>query len=174
MWLFIAIIIVVCLVVGLISYRNRFVTLSERIRQAKSNVNMAKDKYTTVERKSLGMARKVLKDNVEAHRYIAGDRISSESLMALGQMYPQFSNSFQDSAATLLRLHGDYQAAQNILNSVISQYNTAVEMFPGKLFAFFLGFNRTELIGEEDLEEAMERKKTEEVEYDIDEPMFDK
>lgn len=130
----------------------------ENINKAKSEVNTAKAKYFEVQRKAIGLVGKTGKNEADLYKDIktSGGRISSETLMALGQQYPDLKDKFESSARLSDNLYGSYRKAQTQLNDAITEYNTYINLFPNNIAAYILGYVRETLIDEANLEKSKE------------------
>ena len=67
---------------------------------------------------------------------------SLDRLMVVVEAYPELkaSASFAELRAELTDLENKIAAARRYLNNAVGEYNTAIEQFPGSLFAGLFGF----------------------------------
>ena len=88
----------------------------------------------------------------------ASDQLSGAMgrLFAVAENYPQLraSENFQELQGELTDTEDKIAAARRYYNSVVQNYNTAVQSFPALLYAGLLGFRRREFFAAQDSERA--------------------
>ena len=77
-------------------------------------------------------------------------------LFAVAENYPQLraSENFQELQGELTDTEDKIAAARRYYNSVVQNYNTAIQSFPALLYAGLLGFRRREFFAAQDSERA--------------------
>ncbi len=154
----IALILIIVSLVFLIKCKNKFVVLSSNVKKCMSEVNTAKAKYLEVQRKALGLAGKATNNEGKVYQEIknSAGQISSDKLLALGQMYPDLKDKFSTAASLSDRLYNDYRIAQTQLNNAITEYNQEISVVPQNIAAFLWGYKQETLIDEENLDRSKE------------------
>jgi LemA protein len=88
----------------------------------------------------------------------ASDQLSGAMgrLFAVAENYPQLraSENFQQLQGELTDTEDKIAAARRYYNSVVQNYNTAIQSFPALLYAGLLGFRRREFFAAQDAERA--------------------
>ena len=88
----------------------------------------------------------------------ASDQLSGAMgrLFAVAENYPQLraSENFQQLQGELTDTEDKIAAARRYYNSVVQNYNTAIQSFPALLYAGLLGFRRREFFAAQDSERA--------------------
>ncbi len=88
----------------------------------------------------------------------ASDQLSGAMgrLFAVAENYPQLraSENFQELQGELTDTEDKIAAARRYYNSVVQNYNTAIQSFPALLYAGLLGFRRREFFAAQDSERA--------------------
>jgi LemA protein len=88
----------------------------------------------------------------------ASDQLSGAMgrLFAVAENYPQLraSENFQQLQGELTDTEDKIAAARRYYNSVVQNYNTAIQSFPALLYAGMLGFHRREFFAAQDSERA--------------------
>lgn len=152
----IVIILIILMTIWLIKERNGFVVLVAKVEQEMSNVNTAKAKYLAVQKKAIGLAGKATSNEGQIYESIrnSAGQISSTTLLSLGQMYPDLKDKFDSAAHLSDSLYTDYRNAQSVLNQAITEYNTAIALFPSSIAAWLFGFEKETLIDQEHLTDS--------------------
>jgi len=90
-----------------------------------------------------------------------------KSLFAVAENYPQLraSENFQQLQAQLVDTEDKIQASRRFYNSVVRDFNTKRKVFPTKIFANMLGFNKDREFFEVDDAEQAEIKEAPEVKF---------
>ncbi len=164
---FLTIAIIILLIAFLISKYNRFKEYSAEIAMHMSEVNTAKAKYLKIQKKAIGLAGKATKNEGDIYMNIknAGGKISSETLLSLGTMYPELKDKFATAANLSEKMIDSYRNEQTALNNIITQYNKYVSIFPNNIAAFILGYRTMDLIGQDKLQEATKLEMEDEMDF---------
>jgi LemA protein len=90
-----------------------------------------------------------------------------KSLFAVAENYPQLraSENFQELQSQLVDTEDKIQASRRFYNSVVRDFNTKRKVFPTKVFANMLGFNKDREFFEVDDAEEAEIQKTPDVKF---------
>ena len=144
---------------------NKFVTLKNKVKQAKSTIEvylnqrfdlipnlvecvkgyMAHEQETFVKIAEMRSAY-----NSEKNKDLKkGAALNSECnrIMAIGEDNPDLkaSEQFLSLQKTLTKIESQLQAARRIYNGDVTLYNTAIETFPSNIFAIVFGFQKFDL-----------------------------
>jgi LemA protein len=181
----IVIIVIVALVVLLIPfmYYNRFVTLSQRIKNSKSQISVQLKKRADLVPNLVNMVkgymkheREVLTEVTKARtslmnakdfgkKVAAGNQLQDalKSLFAVAENYPDLkaSQNFLQLQQEVASIEDKIAYARQYFNDSIMSYNTMIERIPGMWFAGIFGFKK-----EEYFEIPEEEKAVVEVKFD--------
>ena len=167
----IGIIVIVVLIIMFIAERNKFIRLSNNIRNSKSSIDVyLKQRFDLIPNlveTVKGYAKheeQLFKDVVEArNRYNQTESIKDgietnndlNRVIALKEDYPELkaNENFLDLQKQLSKMESQLQAARRVYNSEVNVYNNAVMSFPSNLFAILYGY------GKENYFEAKEEEK---------------
>src|SRR3989338_3367304 len=165
------------LVIYLIFAYNRFITLSQRIHESWSDIDIQlkrrydlipnlletvkgyadheKQVFENVTRaRAIAMGAKDVKSHAEAENMLTG---ALKSLFAVAEAYPNLraSENFQQLHDELTDTENKIQAARRFYNSNVINMNVAVESFPSNLIANTFGFSKKDFF---DLKEEAARE----------------
>ena len=165
------------LVIYLIFAYNRFITLSQRIHESWSDIDIQlkrrydlipnlletvkgyadheKQVFENVTRaRAMAMGAKDVKSHAEAENMLTG---ALKSLFAVAEAYPNLraSENFQQLHDELTDTENKIQAARRFYNSNVINMNVAVESFPSNLIANTFGFSKKDFF---DLKEEAARE----------------
>ena len=162
-------IIILCiiglLVIFVIAEFNKFVTLKNKVKQAKSTIEVYLNQrfdlipnlvecvksYMTHEQETFTKIAEMRSEfsNEKNKDLKKGAALNSECnrIMAIGEDYPelQASEQFLNLQKTLSKIESQLQAARRIYNGDVTLYNTAIETFPSNIFAIIFGFQKFDL-----------------------------
>jgi LemA protein len=158
--------IIVLVVFIAILYFNKFVRLKNKVKEAWSSVDVQLKRrynvipnlietvkgYTSHEKEvmeSLTLARtRAIEAGNVADQAAAENSISSalKSIFAVAENYPDLkaNTNFLQLQEALLAVEDEIQMARRYYNAVVNDNNTALEQFPGVLFAMMFGFKTSE------------------------------
>jgi LemA protein len=93
--------------------------------------------------RSLAQEAKTLGDQMQAENLLAG---ALKGLFAVVENYPELlaNQNFMKLQDTLIDVEENLQMARRYYNAIVRDNNTAVESFPGNLFAWIFGFKTAE------------------------------
>jgi LemA protein len=158
--------IAVLLVVVVIGMYNRFVTLTNRVKEAWSDIDVQLKRrydlipnlvetvkgYVAHERQTLekvteartkAMGAQSVADHAEAENMLAG---ALKSLFAVAEAYPtlQANPSFVELQRELSDTENKIQAARRFYNSVVQELNNAMQSFPSNIVGNSFGFKESD------------------------------
>lgn len=153
---------IVALIVVLAGYYNRFITLTNKVQSAWSDIDTHLKKrydlipnlinvikgYATHEKETLERVVELrnqaqgasgAKDQAQAETMLSG---ALKSLFALSEAYPDLkaNTNFLDLQETLKTVEDDINMARRYYNGSVQAYNTAIQMFPANFLAGLFGF----------------------------------
>ena len=146
------IIIIVVLVGWLISKRNEFHGMREKIKAQGSKISVWEENRAAALNDALSIAKLACGHEVSGiERLTAGDQLMQ--LQFLGEKYPHLNSvsGYMEALSRSFKLNEDITAAREMLTGNIQEYNIAIGEFPGLLVARMFGFKKEELIDEENL-----------------------
>ena len=144
---------------------NKFVTLKNKVKQAKSTIEVYLNQrfdlipnlvecvkgYMAHEQETFAKIAEMRSAyNSEKNKDLKkGAALNSEfnRIMAVGEDNPDLkaSEQFLSLQKTLTKIESQLQAARRIYNGDVTLYNTAIETFPSNIFAIIFGFQKFEL-----------------------------
>ena len=164
--LYIVLGIVAVIIVWAIYAYNKFVTLTTRIKEAWSDIDVQlKRRYDLIpnlvetvkgyaaheagtlqkvtEMRTRAMNATAPKDKAEAENMLSG---ALKSLFAVSENYPNLkaNENFVELQRELSDTENKIQAARRFYNSVVQDLNAAVQMFPSNIVAGMAGFKQAE------------------------------
>lgn len=167
----------VILLIGVIAYYNRFVALRNKAREAWSGIDIQlKHRYDLIPNaletvkqyaahekqvmeqiansRALGIQADTVQRQTEAENQINN---ALDRLFAIVESYPELkaSENFREFQETLEEIEEQIQLARRYYNAVVRDNNTALESFPGVIFANSFNFKTFEFF---EMEEPEHRK----------------
>jgi LemA protein len=164
LYILVGLVIVVALL--LVYYYNRFVTLTNRVKEAWSDIDVQLKRrydlipnlvetvkgYATHEKATLAnvtemrtraMNATTPSDKADAENMLSG---ALKSLFAVSESYPNLkaNENFLELQRQLEDTENKLQAARRFYNSVVQDMNTSVQSFPGNLIAGSFGFRQSD------------------------------
>ena len=144
---------------------NKFVTLKNKVKQAKSTIEVYLNQrfdlipnlvecvkgYMTHEQETFTKIAEMRSAyNSEKNKDLKkGAELNAECnrIMAIGEDNPDLkaSEQFLNLQKTLTKIESQLQAARRIYNGDVTLYNTAIETFPSNIFAIIFGFQKFDL-----------------------------
>ena len=144
---------------------NKFVTLKNKVKQAKSTIEVYLNQrfdlipnlvecvkgYMTHEQETFAkIAEMRAAYSSEKNKDLKkGAALNSECnrIMAIGEDNPDLkaSEQFLSLQKTLTKIESQLQAARRIYNGDVTLYNTSIETFPSNIFAIVFGFQKFDL-----------------------------
>lgn len=144
---------------------NKFVTLKNKVKQAKSTIEVYLNQRFDLIPNLVECVKGYMKHEQETFAKIAamraeysgeknkdlkkGAALNSECnrIMAIGESYPDLkaSEQFLNLQKSLTKIESQLQAARRIYNGEVTLYNTAIETFPSNMFAIVFGFQKFDL-----------------------------
>lgn len=144
---------------------NKFVTLKNKVKQAKSTIEVYLNQrfdlipnlvecvkgYMAHEQETFAKIAEMRSAyNSEKNKDLKkGAALNSECnrIMAIGEDNPDLkaSEQFLSLQKTLTKIESQLQAARRIYNGDVTLYNTAIETFPSNIFAIVFGFQKFDL-----------------------------
>lgn len=144
---------------------NKFVTLKNKVKQAKSTIEVYLNQrfdlipnlvecvkgYMAHEQETFAKIAEMRSAyNSEKNKDLKkGAALNSEfnRIMAVGEDNPDLkaSEQFLSLQKTLTKIESQLQAARRIYNGDVTLYNTAIETFPSNIFAIIFGFQKFDL-----------------------------
>jgi len=163
----VGIILLVVIVAGIfILYYNRFVTLSQRIKNSKSQINVQLKKRADLVPNLVKMVKGYMKHEKSVLTEVTKARTSFmnssgfegkvkagnalqgalKSLFAVAENYPDLkaSQNFLQLQQEVASIEDKVAYARQYFNDSILSYNVMVERFPGVIFANMYGFKKEE------------------------------
>ncbi len=162
--------IIICCILGLlflfVVYEfNKFVTLKNKVKQAKSTIEVYLNQrfdlipnlvecvkgYMTHEQETFTKIAAMRSEyaNEKNKDLKKGAALNSECnrIMAIGEDNPKLkaSEQFLNLQKSLSKIESQLQAARRIYNGDVTLYNTAIETFPSNIFAIIFGFQKFDL-----------------------------
>ena len=165
--------VVVVLALLAISYKNKFVVLDNRVKNAWSQIDVqmqnrfslvpnlvetvkgyAKHEKDTLEgisnAKTKYMSASTTEEKMEANNQL------NELLgkfFAISEAYPELkaNTSFEKLQTQLMEIEDKIRFARQFYNDTVTEYNQAIQMFPGSLFAGFFNYHNAELFKANDM-----------------------
>lgn len=154
----IILILTIVMVASSLKMQNDIVNYEELYKKRASKVNRIKNNIKKVKRQVLNSTKEQTDIDVSAFKNLENGRFKGEDLKALGQQYPTLRGSFLEHATMLESLENTLIDAQDSLNDLITEYNTYIKTFPNSIFANILGFVPEKVIGEKQLNRALDFK----------------
>lgn len=153
------------LIIAFIFEFNKFVTLKNKVKQAKSTIEVYLNQrfdlipnlvecvkgYMTHEQETFAKIAEMRSAyNSEKNKDLKkGAALNSECnrIMAVGENNPDLkaSEQFMSLQKTLTKIESQLQAARRIYNGDVTLFNTAIETFPSNIFAAIFGFKKFDL-----------------------------
>lgn len=144
---------------------NKFVTLKNKVKQAKSTIEVYLNQRFDLIPNLVECVKGYMKHEQETFAKIAamraeysseknkdlkkGAALNSECnrIMAIGESNPDLkaSEQFLNLQKSLTKIESQLQAARRIYNGEVTLYNTAIETFPSNIFAIVFGFQKFDL-----------------------------
>lgn len=157
---FTKILIVVAVIAYIISKRNHFEELRQKIVHANSNISVCVEKRRDCLEDAINIVRIGHSHEIQGiEKLTAKDQLNQ--LAFLGQKYPELQtiNNYDHIVAQATRLNEEIAASREILNGNISEYNQSIASFPGLLIAKVFKYQPEKFIDEENLEANKKLKK---------------
>ena len=165
--------VVVVLALLAISYKNKFVFLDNRVKNAWSQIDVqmqnrfslvpnlvetvkgyAKHEKETFEGIANAKA-KYMSANTAAEKMEANNQLSGflGRLFAISEAYPELkaNTGFENLQGQLVEVENKIRFARQFYNDTVTEYNQAIQMFPGSLFAGFFNYHNAELFKANDM-----------------------
>lgn len=174
MWIYILLSLLFVIVLITILYFNRFTRYKNRVKTAWSDIDVQlKRRYTLIPNivetvKGYASYERSLLEDITNSRALAmqaqnlGDQVKAENLLtgalkglfAVVENYPNLlaNQNFLKLQETLIDVEENLQMARRYYNAIVRDNNTAVESFPGNLFAKIFGFSSKEFFEIEGME----------------------
>lgn len=144
---------------------NKFVTLKNKVKQAKSTIEVYLNQRFDLIPNLVECVKGYMAHEQETFTKIAemrsaynseknkdlkkGAELNAECnrIMAIGEDNPDLkaSEQFLNLQKTLTKIESQLQAARRIYNGDVTLYNTAIETFPSNIFAIIFGFQKFDL-----------------------------
>ena len=159
--------IIVLLVIMVIGYKNKFVVLDNRVKNAWSQIEIqlqnrfslipnlveivkgyAKHEKETFEgiasARSRYMSANTPQEKMDANNQLTG---FLGRLFSITESYPELkaNTSFENLQAQLVEVENKIRFARQFYNDTVTEYNQTIQMFPGSLFAGFFNYHNAEL-----------------------------
>lgn len=156
------IVVVVIIAIYLMTTYNAFVTLSNKIKEAYSTIDVyLKKRYDlipnlvetvkgyasheqgtlekVIQARNMAMNASDMEQRVEGENMLSG---TLKSLFALAESYPDLkaNTNFIDLQNQLQRMEEEIASSRKYYNAIVNQYNTKAEMFPSSFVANMFGF----------------------------------
>lgn len=167
--IFLGIIIFVILIVILVQY-NKLIKLRNKVKQAESGIDVyltqrfdlipnlvsIVKEYTNYEEKILTEIAELREKYNKEKSLQDGEKLNNEckQLIAVIENYPELkaSEQYLNLQKSITKMENQLQAARRIYNMEVTDYNTAINVFPRNIIAKILGFKDANLF-EADLPE---------------------
>ena len=171
--------IIVVLAIVVIGYKNKFVVLDNRVKNAWSQIEVQLQNrfslipnlveivkgYATHEKETFEgiasartryMAANTPQEKMEANNQLTG---FLGRLFAVSEAYPELkaNTSFENLQAQLVEVENKIRIARQLYNDTATEYNQTIQMLPASLFAGFFNYHAAELFKAND--EAKEEVK---------------
>lgn len=173
----IIIILVILMVLAIIFKYNRIKTLSNKVKQSKSSIDVYLTQrfdlipnlvdcvkgYSRYEKELVESITKLRSEYNNSKDLKTGSKLNKKfnDIMLLEEKYPDLkaNNNFLDLQKNISKMESQLQAVRRLYNSDVTMYNNSITTFPGNIFASIFNFK------EEPLFEIDELKK---VKIDVD------
>lgn len=135
--------------------KKRYDIIPNLVNTVKGYAKHEKEALTSVIRaRNMAVSATTTEDKVKSENVLSG---TLKSLFAISEQYPELKadKQFLDLQKQLQSLEADIANSRKFYNARVKSYNTAIQVFPGVLFAKMYGHKKAELFS---VGEAAERK----------------
>ncbi len=145
-----------------VQLKRRYDLIPNLINTVKGYANHESSTFEKVtEARTMAMGAGSIAERANAENMLSG---TLKSLFAVAESYPELkaNQNFSELQAELSDTENKIQAARRFYNTTILTFNTAVETFPGNIFASIFGFAKKDFF---ELEEGSEERENVKVQF---------
>ena len=155
---FVIVIIMFAIIFALIgiSYRNDFIVRKEDINKCRSNERLKRQQYLDAAKRVKALAKEFVGIDTKANVEMINANNNGSNFYIGGQKYPNYQGTQVNSKQLFETHYEPWIKAKEELIMKIAEYNKAISVFPGSVYASLFGFVREPLVGEDQLWEANE------------------
>ncbi len=159
-------VIIIAIILWVIKTRNAFEELRLDIKDAQSKIKVYKENRAACLNDALSIAKRGRIGEVEGIARLTADD-KHDQLLALAEKYPVLQSipSYASAMEKSFGLNQEITATRDILNGNTTEYNKAINSFPGLIVAKIFGYKEAKLIEEENLAETLHLN-TRDVDFD--------
>lgn len=131
------------LVVFFIKGRNNLIAIKNSIDQVQNTIEATLQERKDCLEKITTICKKAKVRDEDLLEKITSARVKMEDITILAEAYPELSSNenFMNLQKATINLEAKLAASRRALGTSIAEYNTAVQSFPGCLFAGSLGYS---------------------------------